>query len=235
MYFYLMKIALLTLVIGDKYKNAVNMAIETKKIYCEKHGYDFIIGDESIYDTNRPIAWSKIQLLKKHLGNYDYVFLSDADVVIMNDTIKIEKYINDYFKNNIKLVVTRDQQNINTGNMILKNDKEVFCLLDNIYNQTGYINSGWWEQSAFIFLFNNNEYIRQYTTVIQDSHILNAYILEIPGLSLPERCKYRTGDFLIHLAGIDNITHLKDLIKICLDIKQKEKEEGFNNYLTITI
>ena len=230
-----MNIAILTLIIGDTYKNTVSLATNSKKEYCEKHNYTFIIGDECIYDKNRPIAWSKIKLIQKYLTDYDYIFLSDADVIIMNDNIRIEDYINKYFKKNTKILLTRDQQNLNTGNMIIKNDTDVFNLLDKVYKETDFINSVWWEQSAFIHLFDKNKYIRDFTYVIENSHILNAYIIEIPGLVLPERCKYRTGDFLIHLAGIDNKNQLRDFINICLDIKNKEKTENFNNYVSIKL
>lgn len=230
-----MKIAVLTLVIGTNYKEAVQKALDSKEEYCKKNGYDFIIGDESIYDSSRPIAWSKIKLIQKYLDEYDYIFSSDADVVIMNDNIKLEEFINTYLIDDYKLLLTKDWQNLNTGNMILKNCKEIHTLLDDIYKQTKYINNGWWEQSAFIFLYNQTVSIQEYTKVLDDSHILNAYIVELPKYILPTNNQYRTSDFLIHLAGIDNITHLSNMINICLDIKHKEKNEGFNQYVTIKL
>lgn len=230
-----MKICLLTLVIGKEYYDTVKLGIDSKKKYCAKHGYDFIIGDETIYDRDRPIAWSKIKMIQKYIHNYDYIFCSDADVIIMNNNHKLETFINKYLSNSKKLVVTHDFLNINTGNIILKNCVEIIELMDNIYKQTQYLNHNWWEQMAFIYLYNISEIIRKYTFVIKESHILNAYVTELPNYPLPESNKYRTGDFLIHLAGIDNNTDLKNLMNICSDINKKENENKFNNYVTIKI
>tara|TARA_B100001093_G_scaffold510313_1_gene575940 strand:- start:1445 stop:2140 length:696 start_codon:yes stop_codon:yes gene_type:complete len=230
-----MKIAVLTLIIGDDYSKTVSLATQSKKEYCLKHGYDFIIGNDDIYDKSRPIAWSKIKLIKKHILDYDYIFLSDADVVIMNSKTRLEDLVIKYFEKDTNLLLTRDQQNLNTGNMIMKCGVDMDKLMDNIYNQTDFIHSSWWEQSAFIYLFNSNKYIRDYTRVLEDSHILNAYIVKLPNLELPEKCKYRTGDFLIHLAGIDNKKTLKDFIDICIKIQNMEKDDNFNEYVTIVM
>ena len=60
-----MKFAILTLAIGDQYKKTVQPSQQTKKEYCARHGYEYI-DDESVYDPSRPIAWSKILLIKKY-------------------------------------------------------------------------------------------------------------------------------------------------------------------------
>ena len=119
--------------------------------------------------------------------------------------------------------------------MIMKCGADIDKLMDNIYSQTRFIHSSWWEQSAFIYLFNSNKYIRDYTMVLEDSHILNAYIVKIPNLELPEKCKYRTGDFLIHLAVIENKNTFKDFIDICINIQNMEKNDNFNEYVTIVM
>jgi hypothetical protein len=230
-----MKICLLTLVIGDQYYDSVKLGIESKKKYCESNGYDFILGDNKIYDKKRPIAWSKIKMIQKYINNYDYIFCSDADVIIMNSNHKLETFINKYLGQNKKLLVTRDFMNINTGNIILKNCSEIISLLDNIYNQTQFLNHNWWEQMAFIDLYNKSKLIRDFTFVLNETHLINAYIIEFPNHPLPESNKYRTGDFLIHLAGIDNFKDLKNLMEMCYDINKKEKEENFNNYVTIKL
>ena len=200
-----MKIALLTLAIGEKYREAVKIGINSKIDYCGKNNYTFILGGEEIYDRSRPIAWSKIKLIEKYINDYDYIFCSDADVVIMNDNIKLEDLISKYMTNSIKLLVTKDWQNINTGNIIVKNCSQMKKLLVDIYKQTQFINHGWWEQASFIYLYYNNSYIREYTKVLTDSHLINAYIINFGDNYLPDNNKYRTGDLLIHFAGIVDI------------------------------
>ena len=76
----------------------------------------------------------------------------------MNDNIKLEDLISKYMTDNIKLLVTKDWQNINTGNIIVKNCSQMKKLLVDIYKQTQFINTGWWEQASFIYLYYNNSY-----------------------------------------------------------------------------
>lgn len=230
-----MKLALLTLVIGDKYQKAVQLGLDSKQEYCQQNGYDFIIGDRDVYDKTRPIAWSKIKMLQKYLPKYDYVFCSDADVILMNWDIKLEDLIDSYLGVNNKILVTHDWQSINTGNIILKNSPEIINLLENIYRQKQFMNHNWWEQQAFIYLYETTEKIRKFTRVLHNSHLINAYATEFKQYPLPKNNKYRTGDFLIHLAGIDNLTDLGNLMKMCYDIKQKEKNEGFNQLVSIIV
>jgi len=229
-----MKIGLLTLCIGKEYKKAVELGIDSKKIYCTKHGYDFIIGENDVHDISRPIAWSKIKMIEKYISKYDYIFCSDADVIIMNNNIKIEDLITTYMTSTI-LLVTRDWNNINTGNIIIKNDYRIPLLLKDIYSQTQYINHPWWEQMGFIHLYNNRSDIRNYTCVLTDSHVINAYVCQFKGYILPDNNIYRTGDLLIHLAGIDALLDLHEIFKICLDIKKKECINGFNNKVIIDL
>lgn len=214
-----MKIALLTLCIGEDYKNAVKYGIQSKKEYCKKHNYDFIIGDKNIYDVTRPIAWSKIKMIKKYLKNYDYIFCSDADVILMNYDIKIEDLIKMYFKENTNILLTKDWQNLNTGNMIIKNDSKIFEFLDDIYKQIQFLNHSWWEQAAFIHLYDNNKNIRDFCVVLEKSHVLNAYIFEFEKYPIPDSNKFRNDDFLIHFAGISSLRTLHDIMKICYEKK----------------
>lgn len=228
-----MRIAVLTLVIGDKYKSAVSLGTESKIKYCQKNNYNFIIGGDEVYDKSRPIAWSKIKMIEKYLPNYDYIFVSDADVIIMNDDIKIESFIEKYMNQKI-LLVSKDWQNINTGNIIIKNCDEIYSLMKNIWKQTQFLNHGWWEQAAFIHLYNSNAEIRDYTYVLEESHLINAYVITFD-FNIPETNKYRTGDFLIHLAGIDGISDLENMLKICNNIKEKELNNYFNNFVEIKL
>lgn len=208
------RIAMLTLVIGNDYRDAIQSGIRTKARYCKANGYDFIIAGIDVYDPSRPIAWSKINMIKKYLPHYEYIFCSDADVVIMNQSITLESFLHNYMDEETNIVLTRDWQNLNTGNVFYRNCDEVLSLMNKIYEQTDYLNHGWWEQAAFIFLYENCQYIRNYTKVIEKSREFNAYI-QLDSLSespIPSNNLYVDGDFLIHFAGIDNLVTLKELM-----------------------
>ena len=120
-------------------------AHKSKVEYCAKHGYD-LIDDESVYDTDRPVAWSKILLMKKYLPNYDYVAWIDADAMILNFGHRLEDKLS--LLNGRDVCVTTVQNTINTGVMLMKNTRASARLLDLIYEQTEYTNSGNWENNC---------------------------------------------------------------------------------------
>ena len=144
-----MKIAIVTIAIGDKFREKMHYSTLSKIEYCKKHNYDFI-EDDSVYDTSRPIAWSKILLMKKYLPQYDYIMWIDADAMILNFDDKIEDKL--YLLNGRDVCVTSVYGMINTGVIIVKNTDTSLRLLDLIYEQTEFINDGNWEQSA-LFTF----------------------------------------------------------------------------------
>ena len=230
-----MRIALATLAVGKQFKKTVKPGLDSKQEYCDLHDYDFVIGDEDVYDTDRPPAWSKINLVRKILGDYDVVFLSDADVVITNPLVRLENFVEQLLpeKKNAQLqysydmttkrggqtmgpyfspidvqeeqaqlngqrelfcsslpdklvLLSRDNLNINTGNMFFKNDPKTMDLLEDIYAQTQFIEDLWWEQAAFIHLYNTKQHVRDITQLV-GLRLFNAYE-EV----------WHPGSFLIH-------------------------------------
>lgn len=228
-----MRIAVCTLMVGKEYREAVSIGIETKRKWCQTHGYDFIL-DTVHHTPSKPIAWSKIPMIQRVLPSYDYVFCSDADVIIMNDSVQLEDLIAKYMDKK-SILLTRDWQDLNTGNLILRNTDEVSSVLGQMDDLTEFTNHPWWEQRAFIELYRTSSQVQDMTCVLdENAHELNAYVLKFPECPLPDRCKYRTSDLLIHLAGIANLTDLKNILKICSGIKDKERTGGFRNKVMIS-
>jgi len=190
-----LKIAICSFAIGDKFKECMKFGIESKVRYCKKHNYDFI-DDESVYyekGKDRPIAWSKILIVKKYLPYYDYVVWMDADTLITNDNIKLEDYINDHLDVR-EFLFTRDVSNkINTGVFFVKYSHMSFKFLDLIYSKEEYINTNYWEQDSVNDIFDNNtENFNEYTIVLpmEKQHFFNCAV----GL-------YKKDTFLIHFYG----------------------------------
>ena len=87
------KIAVVMLVIGDNYRKLLKPSIDRKIAYCKKHNYDLIICKKNLI-PKRHLIWSKIPLILNFIDKYDWILCSDADTLIMNDSIKLENYIN---------------------------------------------------------------------------------------------------------------------------------------------
>jgi hypothetical protein len=193
-------IAVVTMAVGQEYEKMVGLGIENKRLYCEKHGYDFIYTNESL-DLSRPIPWSKIKLLANALKQKDYkwVFWTDADALIMNQAIPLEDLIDE----NYDLILTKDMNEINSGNFLLKNSEWSKQFLETIYNHTECIHHPWWEQQAIITEHKNNEDVQKRTRIVPQ-RVMNSYSSEllyrlaIPG-SLSSN--FQSGDFIIHFAA----------------------------------
>lgn len=199
-------IAVVTLVVGDKYKDATLPGLISKKIYCNQHGYDFHVCETQI-DSSRPIPWSKIVLTKDMLKKYKWVFFSDADSIIMNYAVKLESFIdNDY-----DLIICRDMHYINTGQYLIRNSSWSDNLLDAIYNQTDVIHDSLWEQRGLERLLIKEPELKNKIKVMPQ-RTFNSFWKEwydIYKFSFIEDSTYLDGDFIIHLAGCRDLNNLK--------------------------
>jgi hypothetical protein len=185
-----MRIAVLTLAIGDDFKRKVYHAVLSHKKYCAIHGYDFI-DDESVYDETRPHSWSKIRLMQKYLPLYDYVVWIDADAMIINKEHKIQDKINAMMGNK-DIMVVKPFFGINLGVIFLRNSITTMKMLETIYNETDFILEGDWENAAFIHIYENDPEFASHVEVMSCNYEPDIQCF------LPQ---YRPGIFIVHLAG----------------------------------
>jgi hypothetical protein len=201
-----MKIAICSLDIGDEFSKAVEPSQISKKIYCSKHGYDYI-DDKSVYDIDRPPAWSKIKLIQKYLPSYDYIIWIDADAMIMDIEQKIEDKIKLMEDNDIMVISPFPR--INTGVMFCKNSNFTLEFLQKIYDYDMDVFSGDWEQDAFTNLYDKDLEIQKHIKVLSFH-----YEKDIQSYWFA----YRYGHFILHLCGYRGRNELlgKDLKSWCL-------------------
>eukprot|EP00903_Cladosiphon_okamuranus_P008535 g8194.t1 len=127
-------------------------SIANKQGYAALHGYDLIVATADDIDRSRPAAWSKILVILKHLGSYDYVIFVDIDAFIMNPTFKLEWLLDvaDMQKETGEVdawgagresdvIVTRDWNGPNSGVVLIRNSDFSRWLLQE-----------WWDQKQFI-------------------------------------------------------------------------------------
>jgi predicted O-methyltransferase YrrM len=188
-------IAICSLSAGSIYKTKVKYGIQTRAEYCKKHGYDFREDeDDKIIDTTRPLAWSKINLILRCLEDgYNYVVWIDADTFIMNNTIPIQFFIDNYLQNK-DILVTKDYIDlINSGVMFIKNTEWSKTFFTELYNQTDFIHSANWEQDAIEHMYKTN--------ILDSAEHIVALDREYQKLFNSYHFMYTSGDFIVHLAG----------------------------------
>jgi predicted O-methyltransferase YrrM len=203
---YASDIAMVSLVVGSDYNKAVQKGVENKKLYCKKHGYDFICIEKSL-DISRPIPWSKVLLLRKILknANYKWVFWSDADSLIMNLGVKLEDFLDDDYN----LIIAKDFNGINTGQFFLKNCPWSMQLLSDMYAHIECIYHPWWEQQALITEIEQHPELSRNIKIVSQK-LFNSYPSETS--SAHPHAIYQKGDFIIHFAGVKHLGYLSTFL-----------------------
>lgn len=190
------KIAVMTLAAGSEYREIVKHGLDSKNKYCEMHGYDHIMIDENddCIDHSRPLPWSKIPALQKYLPKYDYIYFSDADVIIKNFNIKLEDMFYCYDINKVMILTKDGADCINTSNFFIKNCPDSFNMLSRMDALTQFTHHPFWEQQAYIHLYETDQHIRNISHLELNHRLFNAYIHV-------GKNRYRDGDFLVHFAS----------------------------------
>jgi len=202
---------LLTLAIGEDFRKSLGKALNSKKEYCKKRGYEYILGDEKFWDREKPIPWSKIPFLLDVLTKTkdgEFIFMSDADVYITNMDFDIEKSIVPLLPENKDLLMTIDScGHINDGNILIRNSEWSRDFWKRVYEQTDLLYHPWWENAAVIKLLEMNKNDLNKTEITNNCRLFNAYIQGLQGLPL-----WQPGDFLVHFAGIYDVNRMNYFI-----------------------
>jgi hypothetical protein len=209
---------ILTLAIGNDYRKALRKALESKKLYAEKHSYIYVQGGEEYWDRHRPIAWSKVGFLLSFLNKLpdgDLVWLSDADVLITNSNLKIEEHILPLLPQNKDLLFIYDAcHHLNSGNVLMRNSKWLRDYWTRVNKRTDCTYHIWWENMAMIKELEENKGDQEKIQVTNQHKRFNAYLMGKEGEPL-----WEPNDFLVHFAGVYNPGKMESLIEDIFDGK----------------
>jgi hypothetical protein len=98
----------------------------SKAAYCQRHGYDFVQRTSKDFDRSRPPAWSKLRFIADLLPYYDWVFWTDCDSLVMDQSCPLEAFLLD--ERCSHLILPHDDlglgvHHVNTGNFFARNSK----------------------------------------------------------------------------------------------------------------
>jgi len=212
------KIAILT-----QYTNNIECyskyTISINNEYAKKHWYDFIVHKWEIENKSKKkfITWDKIDIIKKYLNYYEYIFWIDADAMIMNHDIKIEQFITD--KN---LIICSDNSNswktdtLNAWTFILKNSiysEQFLNKLFEIWDKECLLDKFPAEQWVIVYIYQNN------LLNIKDN--ITVYPETTFNSSNPAHLLYKEGQFILHMMSTDNNIRSEYFKKHYEDLKNK--------------
>ena len=174
-----------------------NITFKRIQEYCSIHEYETCFVHKSL-DTTRHIAWSKILLLYALLHNYP----NEKMVIWMDDDMYItdlKKPIEDFIPKFSNLLISEDPDvytTLNTGIILIKNNKESLYFLEMIYNLGNVFIStkqnANWEQEIFNLVY--DKVTQQYITKCEYGVLQNFYSNSHP--------KLQTDAFAIHVTGM---------------------------------
>lgn len=81
-----MKLAILTITVGDFYDELAEVSHPTIQAYADKIGADFIRRQHS---DSKIVGYEKLRLIRKFLGQYDRVLFLDTDILVRHDAPNI--------------------------------------------------------------------------------------------------------------------------------------------------
>lgn len=209
---------ILTLAIGVDYRKSLKKALESKRLYAEKHGYTYIEGGEEFWDRHRPVAWSKVGFLLWHLKKLpvgSLIWLSDADVLITNPNLKIEDHVLPLLPENKDLLFIHDAcHHLNSGNLLMRNSKWLWSFWEAVNDRSDCIYHIWWENMAMIKELEENKLTQEKIQITREHKKFNAYLMGKEGEPL-----WEPNDFLVHFAGVYNPGKIESLIEDILSGK----------------
>jgi len=187
------------IVVTQFYTNNVPYAkftTEINKKYCEKHGYEYIIENDTkkiiTLLEGRSITWYKPHLIQDVLkSDIDYVLFLDIDAVVINHNKKIEDFITSDFS----IMMTNDYgpSLVNAGVMFVKNDEYSKNFLKNwwqICEEYPQYKTGLWHDQTCIGLL--YERIDKDRFSIVPNHEINS-------------ARYNCNEFIFHAFSFGNL------------------------------
>lgn len=150
-------------------------------------GGDCVLPDKSFSIDQRAPTFGKIKLtLAACRTRPDYwVLWSDADALIVNQTVPLEDIIDDAYD----IMLTVDWLMINAGVILFKCSDWAKRFLERVYAAREFDSARALDQSAFQHFFDTEPGMDERLKRIP-KHAINVYAEE-----------YRAGDFLVHMAG----------------------------------
>jgi hypothetical protein len=136
-------------------------------------------------DYDRKPSWYKVQAIRKHLKDHDFVASIDADAMIIGDW-DMRPYLNPE-----PLNICYDVNGCNHGVAVWRNCPESFIALDlmeDLYPTV--ISHPWFEQAAlmkFINILQHNALDKPTWNAYMDDRVAHSQILHLPGMRNAER------------------------------------------------
>lgn len=202
---------------GPEYNELAAITFPTVERYCEKWGYD------RQYDPNRTdkdackVAMYQDAYATGRYGTDDVWMWIDTDAVVLNSDIRVEHLVYWLMPRHVHYLVGTDPNGLNTGVFIARFTPEAKLFMT-VANGIS-IASGWADQEGLIQTAVKSPHKEIYREV--PGKVFNCNLYELKGWDFGEYSNYinrfEPGDFIAHLAGVEEPTRttaLRHLVEV---------------------
>jgi len=132
-------------------------------------------------------VWAKVDMIEKHIRDFDWIVWMDSDVLIMNFGIKLETFLD----TKSEVVIAKDNRGLNAGIFFLRNSENIDRLL-RVWKSQASKDIDEQEVLASLLQSENFSEIVKY----MPQCAFNSYIITTKFMA-----RYEYGDFAVHFAG----------------------------------
>ena len=194
----------------ENIKELSDISYDSYVDYCLKNHIE--LERHQIKETERPPSWYKIQFILSEFDNgHDWVMWVDADTLLVNKNFDINQLIDDSHE----IIISRDINTLNCGVMLWKNTTTTREILKAIWDSVEFLNHPWWENAAFIKLYDENFLDMQQLVKVVPQNQLNAYNYGLYGV-VHEEGQLNDDSFILHFPGLPYTTRLTEIQKLVL-------------------
>lgn len=188
----------------------MDISLVNKMEYAGRYDYGIYVGSTD-YNELKYKHWMKIEaILKCFDQDYDWIFWSDVDSIIMNFNITLESFVENTNKDLIMPFFPvddltkaktgyKDDYTLNAGNIFIRKSKWAYDFLLECYNDPLFDNSLMPEEAAITSRYKKSSEVRDHI------HVVNLDKLCTVTPHMPECMSdikaYAPGDFIIHFLG----------------------------------
>ncbi len=180
---------------SKEYEPIAEITLPRLEAYCQIHGYD-LYTEEYEGRIEKTIGWERFARVYDLLFSYETVMWVDADALITNPTVEIEKHLRG------SVVMAADLHGANTGVFIARKQelvRQLFFVILGEYGRSHFGEHQWGEQAAFIHLTSSPPYNHLVRWVNQ--HQLNSYPNSEHYWPDFIQGNWEPGNFIIQFAG----------------------------------
>lgn len=185
------------------FRGLADVTLPNIQRYCSRHGYQFTTHlDRGADEDPRPFGFRKteevLRLLRGMQYGRDLIMVLDIDLLITNQTVRIESFLED----ESDLFVTHDVNGLNSGAYIIRSTIGMEKFLEDAIGRWG--NPGvYGEQDAMLDSLRLESFASLRKIVPHPA--FNSFLYEEYGMTMRhEDGQWKKGDFLLHLPGMSN-------------------------------